>query len=55
MVEAQEMNQLIPFANRAPALIAAAGARASYRFFEFITAQTRTRTRAYARAAVDMR
>jgi site-specific recombinase XerD len=34
------------------ALIAAAGARASYRFFEFFTAQIRTR-RAYARAAVE--
>ena len=37
------------------ALIAAAGARASYRFFEFFTAQIRnTNTRrAYARAAVE--
>ncbi len=32
------MNQLVPFAERAPALIAAVGARASYRFFEFFTA-----------------
>jgi len=35
------MNQLGPItADRALALIAAAGARASYRFFEFLTAQT---------------
>jgi hypothetical protein len=33
------MNQLVPVtADRAPALVAAAGARASYRFFEFFTA-----------------
>ena len=32
------MNQLIVFADRAPALIAAVGERASYRFFEFFTA-----------------
>jgi len=35
------MNQLVAFTNRAPALVAAAGARASYRFLEFFTAQIR--------------
>jgi hypothetical protein len=40
---------------RAPALVAAAGERASYRFFEFFTAQIRNphTRRAYARAAVE--
>ena len=49
------MNQLVPLAAHAPALIAAAGARASYRFFEFFTAQIRNPNtrRAYARAAVE--
>ena len=50
------MNQLAPFgADRAPALVAAAGARASYRFLEFFTAQTRNphTRRAYARAATE--
>jgi hypothetical protein len=50
------MNQLAPIAtNRAPALIAAAGERASYRFFEFFTANIRNPNtrRAYARAAVE--
>jgi site-specific recombinase XerD len=39
----------------APALVAAVGARASYRFFEFYTAQIRNPNtrRAYARAAVE--
>ena len=32
------MNQLIVFTHRAPALIAAVGERASYRFFELFTA-----------------
>ena len=31
------MNQLVPFTDRAHALIAAGGKRASYRFFEFFT------------------
>jgi integrase/recombinase XerD len=36
------MNQLVPvITSRAPALVAAAGARASYRFFKFFTAQIR--------------
>ena len=36
------MNQLVPIlADRAPALVAAAGARVSYRFLEFFTAQIR--------------
>jgi hypothetical protein len=50
------MNQLVPVtADRAPALIAAAGARASYRFLEFFTANIRNphTRRAYARAAVE--
>jgi site-specific recombinase XerD len=50
------MNQLAPIAAaHAPALIAASGPRASYRFLECFTANTRdphTR-RAYARAAVE--
>lgn len=50
------MTQLVPIlAERAPALVAAAGERASYRFFEFFTAQIRNphTRRAYARAAVE--
>jgi hypothetical protein len=49
------MNQLVAFTDRAPALIAAAGERASYRFFEFFTANIRNphTRRAYARAAVE--
>ena len=42
-------------ASHAPALVAAAGARASYRFLEFFTAQIRNphTRRAYARAAAE--
>ncbi|MGH9677452.1 MAG: site-specific integrase, partial [Candidatus Acidiferrum sp.] len=51
------MSQMITplFARTAPALIAAAGERASYRFFEFFTAQIRNphTRRAYARAAKE--
>jgi len=50
------MNQLVAITeNRAPALIAADGERASYRFFEFFTANIRNphTRRAYARAAVE--
>ena len=49
------MNQLVPFTDRAPALIAALSARASYRFFEFFTEQIRNPNtrRAYARAAAE--
>ena len=49
------MNQIAPFCYRAPALVAAVGERASYRFFEFFTAQIRNphTRRAYARAAVE--
>ncbi len=50
------MNQLAPIsASHAPALIAASGARASYRFLEFFTAQIRNphTRRAYARAATE--
>jgi hypothetical protein len=45
------MNQLVTFTSRAPALASAAGERASYRFFEFFTAQVRNPNtrRAYAR------
>jgi hypothetical protein len=32
------MNQLVAMTDRAPALVAAVGERASYRFFEFFTA-----------------
>ncbi len=48
------MNQLV-LASRAPPLVAAAGARASYRFLEFFTAQIRNphTRRAYARAAAE--
>ena len=51
-----EMSQLAPVvASRAPTLVAAAGARASYRFLEFFTAQIRNShtRRAYARAAAE--
>jgi hypothetical protein len=46
---------LVPFTNRIPTLVAAAGERASYRFFEFFTAQIRNpkTRRDYARAAVE--
>ncbi len=50
------MNQLVPvITSRTPALVAAAGARASYRFLEFFTAQIRNphTRRAYARAATE--
>ena len=49
------MNQLVAITDRAPALVAAAGARASYRFLEFFTANIRNphTRRAYARAAVE--
>jgi integrase/recombinase XerD len=49
------MNQLVPFTDRAPAFVAAAGARASYRFFEFFTAQIRNPNtrRAYASAVQE--
>lgn len=48
------MNQLVR-ADRTPALFAAEGTRASYRFFVFFTAQIRNPNtrRAYARAAVE--
>ena len=48
------MQALVPIiADRAPALVAAVGERASYRFFEFFTANIRNphTRRAYARAA----
>ena len=35
------MNQLVPFTDRAPALVAASGVHASYRFPEFFTAEIR--------------
>jgi hypothetical protein len=47
---------LVPLADRAPALVAAAGERASYRFFEFFTAQIRnpnTRFEAYLHEYID--
>ncbi|MGC1863736.1 MAG: hypothetical protein WA733_22095 [Methylocystis sp.] len=50
------MNHIIPLtASHAPALIAAVGERASYRFLEFFTANIRNphTRRAYARAAVE--
>ena len=50
------MNQLAPaIASQAPALVAASGGRASYRFLEFFTAQIRNphTRRAYARAATE--
>jgi hypothetical protein len=45
----------VAFTDRAPALVAASGERASYRFFEFFTANIRNphTRRAYARAAVE--
>jgi len=55
LVEETAMNQLVIFADRTHALIAAVGERASYRFFEFFTANIRNphTRRAYARAAVE--
>src|SRR5271170_237360 len=50
------MNQLAPItASRAPAVVAASGPRASYRFLEFFTAKIRNAhtRRAYTRAAVE--
>ena len=49
------MNQLIPIAANVPALVRSVGERASYRFFEFFTANIRNphTRRAYARAAVE--
>ncbi len=50
------MNQLAPvILSRAPALVAASGGRASYRFLEFFTARIRNphTRRAYARAATE--
>src|SRR5271168_2297178 len=50
------MNQLAPItASYAPAVVAASGPRASYRFLEFFTANIRNphTRRAYARAAVE--
>ena len=49
------MNQLIVLTDRAPALIAAVGERASYRFPKFFAANIRNPNtrRAYARAAVE--
>ncbi len=48
-------SSLVVFTDRPPALIAAHGERASYRFFEFFTANIRNphTRRAYARAAVE--
>lgn len=50
------MNHLVPvIAFNSPALIAASGTRASYRFLEFFTAQIRNphTRRAYARASAE--
>ena len=50
------MNELAPItASYAPAVVAASGPRASYRFLEFFTANIRNphTRRAYARAAVE--
>ncbi len=51
------MNQVVMRlpSSTVPTLVAAAGARASYRFFEFFTAQIRNPNtrRAYARAAKE--
>jgi site-specific recombinase XerC len=54
-IESISMNQLVAFADCAPALVGTAGTRASYRFFEFFTANVRNPNtrRAYARAAVE--
>src|SRR5271170_2667225 len=51
-----QVNQLAPITTSyAPALVAATGPRASYRFLEFFTAQIRNphTRRAYARAAAE--
>jgi hypothetical protein len=50
------MNQLVPIvADHAPAVIAASGPRASYRFLEFFTGNIRNphARRAYARAGTE--
>jgi len=49
------MTALVPFVASVPALIQNSGERASYRFFEFFTANIRNphTRRAYARAAVE--
>ena len=49
------MSQLVAVTDRAPALIATLGERASNRFFEFFTANIRNphTRRAYARAAIE--
>lgn len=49
------MTALVPATNMAPALVAASGDRAAYRFLEFFTAQIRNpqTRRAYARAVGD--
>ena len=49
------MSQLVPVLADPPALVAAVGERASYRFFEFFTANIRNphTRRAYARAAAE--
>ena len=49
------MKPLIPIAANVPALVRSVGERASYRFFEFFTANIRNphTRRAYARAAVE--
>jgi hypothetical protein len=48
------MNQLVAFSDRAPALVAAVGARPSYRFLEFFTAQIRnTHTQSACMRAVS--
>lgn len=49
------MNQLVPIAGRAPALVVAAGERAQTRFWEFFVSNIRNphTRRAYGRAAVE--
>jgi hypothetical protein len=50
------MTQLVVFTDRTPALVAAAGERASYRFSEFFTAQIRSPNtrRSYIRAVDEI-
>jgi hypothetical protein len=53
MRDADKQTGLVSLVDRTPALVASCGERASYRFFEFFTAQIRNPNtrRAYARGA----
>ncbi len=46
----KSMNRFVPFTDRAPALVAASGERAAYRFFEFFSANILNRQEGLAGA-----